>query len=347
MAEGPGRRNVLLEVIAALIVAGWAVRAACQLAGVSHMLWYRRQNPSVPAGVTIPHDQRAYPNRIPDEDAQRFLDRLNSEEFEELSVTQAWRRMLDNGEHHCSLASAHRIVAAAGQNGDRRPQRVAGDGRTRSKPVLLATAANQLWCWDITDIKGPGRQHLKLYTVMDVFSRKVVGHRVEQQENTLLAAELIERAVLAEWAAPAVLHADNGASMRAGGTHDLLRMLGIRPSHSRPRTSNDNPYIESLFKTVKYSLLFPGSFATLERAREYFTAFFADYNSNHRHTGLNGYTPDSVHDGSWPTLQRRRQETLDNYYRQHPERFRRPPTTPTPPKQAWINQPSHQLSQTA
>jgi transposase InsO family protein len=311
------------------------------------MFWYRSLKPEPARGIQIPHADRAYPNRIEPEVCEQLLERLNSPEYEDLSITQAWYRLLDNGEYYASMSSTHRIVKRAGQNGDRRPQRAAGTGAKRSKPVLEASGPNQLWCWDITDLYGPGKQHLKLYTVMDVFSRRVVGHRVEQQETAFQAAELMEQSVVDNWGAPDVMHSDNGAAMRGWQTYDVFRMLGIRPSHSRPRTSNDNPFIESLFKTVKYSLAFPGRFDSLEHARNYAKAFFIDYNENHRHSGLNGYTPDSVHEGYWTTVQTLRQEVLDTHYTQNPERYARRPSIRTPPSDVWINRPNHPLSQAA
>lgn len=142
---------------------------------------------------------------------------------------------------------------------------------------------------------APGKHTYKLYTIMDVFSRRVVGHRVEYTESAALAATLIRNAVADNERCPAVLHADNGGPMRAGTTLDLARALGITLSYSRPRVSDDNPYSESLFKTVKYCLDFPQRFQDLQHARDYMAAFFTDYNTNHRHSGLNYYTPDTVH----------------------------------------------------
>ena len=310
------------------------------------MFWYRSLKPEPVRGIQIRHADRAYPNRIHPEVCEQLLERLNSPEYEDLSITQAWYRLLDNGEYYASMSSTHRIVRRAGQNGDRRPLR-AGAGAQRSKPVLETTGPNQLWCWDITDLYGPGKQHLKLYTVMDIFSRRVVGHRVEQKESAFQAAELMEQSVVNNGGAPDVMHSDNGAAMRACQTYDVFHMLGIRPSHSRPRTSNDNPFIESLFKTVKYSLPFPGRFDSLDHARSYTQAFFADYNENHRHSGLNGYTPDSVHEGYWTTIQTLRQEVLDTHYTQNPERYARRPCIKTPPTDVWINRPNHPLSQAA
>ncbi|MHC6595239.1 IS3 family transposase [Arthrobacter sp. C152] len=334
-------------MVAALVAAGWAVTAACTVAGLSRMSWYRHLTPVTPAGISVPHSERAYPNRVSDQEASAFLERLNSPEYAELSATQAFQRMLDAGEYFFSLATAHRVLRRAGLNGDRRPQRPYGSGSPRNKPVLHATSPNQVWCWDITDLRGPGRQAYKLYTVIDMFSRKIVGHRVEQQENASLAAEMIEQAVLGLWAAPDVLHADNGTAMRASNTYELLRRLGIRHSHSRPRTSNDNPFIEAMFKTVKYSLEFPDRFESLATARDYFNAYFTDYNRHHLHAGLNWYSPDSVHDGSWPTQQHQRQQSLNEHFRQHPTRYRKAPSVPGPPDKVWINQPTPQLSQTA
>lgn len=173
---------------------------------------------------------------------------------------------------------------------------------------------------------------------MDVFSRKVVGHRVEYTESAALASTLIRDAVTGNKRRPAVLHADNGSPMRAG----------ITLSYSRPRVSDDNPYSESLFKTVKYDLDFPRRFRDLQHARDYMAAFFTDYNTNHHHSGLNYYTPDTVHHGLVEQTRRQRQTTLDACYARNPHRYRHRPTAPGVPPTAGINhnQPT-QLSQTA
>jgi putative transposase len=345
LAEEARRRDVLLGVIAALGAVGYGIRRSCLLLGLSHETWYRHRRGNERPGVTVGHRDRAYPNRISPEEEQKLLRRINDEEYAGLSVTQAVRRMADAGEIYCSLASAHRIM-----NGDRR--RRSGTGAAsgaRSKPVCQATAPNQLWSWDITMLRGPGRQQLKLYTIIDVFSRKVVGHRVHHVENSALAQQLIYQAVLAADRVPEVLHADNGGPMRSATTWELLRTLGIKASHSRPRVSNDNPYIESLFKTVKYSLEFPERFGSVDHAREFMHWFFDDYNNHHLHSGLNWFTPASVHDGTATLTQDRRQQTHEAYYRRHPNRFRKPPLIPGPPQEAWINQPTQtqELSQTA
>ena len=336
-------------MIAALSVAGYGVRKACILLGLSHETWYRHRRGTEGPGIVIAHRDRAYPNRISPEEEENLLRAVNTEELSGLSVTQAVRRMADAGEIYCSVASAHRIIRRHGQNGDRRRRSGGAATGSRAKPVLQTVAPNQLWSWDITMLRGPGRQQLKLYTIIDVFSRKVMGHRVEQVEDSSLAQDLIRSAVLDARVAPQVLHADNGGPMRSARTWELLRTLGIRPSHSRPRVSNDNPYIESLFKTVKYSLEFPERFESIEHARDFASWFFDDYNNHHLHSGLNWFTPASVHAGTATDVRIQRQQAHEAYYRRHPERFRKPPVTAGPPEEAWINQPNEtlKLSQTA
>lgn len=341
-------KGIALTFAGYLVSAGWSAVKTCALLGLHRTTWYRHLKPSIPVGITLPHKGRAYPNRISTAEAEEFMERLNSEDYGNLSVSQAYYRMLDTGHCSFSIASAHRIVAAHGQNGDRRKQRNATGSRQRVKPVLNADAPNQLWSWDITMLHGPGNHTYRLYTIMDVYSRKVVGHRVEHTETAALAAALIQDAVTGNQHSPRVLHADNGAPMRAGTTLDLARALGIELSYSRPRVSDDNPYSESLFKTVKYDLDFPRRFADLDHARDHMAAFFTDYNTNHRHSGLNYYTPDTVHHGHIEQARSQRQATLDACYNRNPHRYRRKPTAPGAPSPAGINhKTTTQLSQTA
>jgi len=347
MVDVKAWKDVTLSFAGKLVAAGWSAVKACALVGLHRTTWYRHLNPPARAGISVPQADRAYPNRITPAESEEFMELLNSQDYGNLSVTQAYYRMLDKGHCSFSIAAAHRIVASHGQNGDRRAQR-GGTGPARVKPVLEATAPNQLWSWDITMLHGPGKHTYKLYTIMDVFSRRVVGHRVEYTESAALAATLIRNAVADNERCPAVLHADNGGPMRAVTTLDLARALGITLSYSRPRVSDDNPYSESLFKTVKYCLDFPQRFQDLQHARDYMAAFFTDYNTNHRHSGLNYYTPDTVHYGLVEQARRQRQTTLDACYARNPHRYRRRPTAPGVPPRAGINhkQPTP-LSQTA
>ena len=347
MVSAKAWKDIALTFTGNLVAAGWSAVKACALVGLHRTTWYRHLNPAAPAGITVPQADRAYPNRINAAEAEAFMGLLNSRDYGNLSVTQAYYRMLDAGHCSFSVAAAHRIVAAHGQNGDRRV--VAGGlSSQRAKPVLEATAPNELWSWDITMLHGPGKHTYKLYTILDVFSRRVVGHRVEYTETAAFASALIRDAVTENRTRPGILHADNGAPMRAGTTLDLARSLGITLSYSRPRVSDDNPYSEAMFKTVKYDLEFPRRFQDLQHARDYMAAYFMDYNANHRHSGLNYYTPDTVHHGRVEHARRHRQAALDACYARNPQRYRAKPAAPGVPPAAGINhKQTNQLSQTA
>ena len=320
---------------------------ACDLLGVARSSVYRHLAGGRVSTLTIPQADRNYPNRLTAEEQAAIVARLNQDDVADLSIREAYYTLLDQGEYLCSLATMHRVMRQAGQSGDRRRCSTNGTALPRVKPVLVADAPRQVWCWDITDLPGPGRQRFKLFTMLDLYSRQVVGHRAERYESRELAAEFIQATIDAEGTQPRVIHADNGASMRAGTTRDLLARLHITASHSRPRVSNDNPYVESLFKTTKYDRRFPERFDSLEHARAWADEFFTDYNTSHHHAGLAGHTPERVHDGSWPTHHEHWRTVKDAYARRHPHRHHRPPVTHEPPDTVWINPPHHQLSQTA
>lgn len=321
--------------------------AACRWLGVPRATMYRRLSPRPGTGLKVPQRDRSYPHRLSTAERQQVVARLNQADVEDKSIRQAFHHLLDTGEYLCSLASMHRIMRAAGQSGDRRRQRQPDPARRRSKPVLAATAPRQVWCWDITALQGPGRQSFKLFTMIDLYSRYVVGHRVELAESKELAAAFIQDAVTDQRASPQVIHADNGSPMRAGTTRDLLATLHIHASYSRPRVSNDNPYAESLFKTLKYDPVFPDRFDSLEQARSWTAWFFERYNTDHHHAGLAGHTPARVHDGSWPTTHQTWIATKQAYADRHPERHAKAPVTHEPPDIVWINPPNHELPQTA
>lgn len=321
---------------------------ACQWLGVARATMYRLRSGKPAGGVTIAQADRAYPHRLGTQEREQVVDRLNQADVEAMSITQAFHHLLDLGEYLCSLSTMHRIMKAAGQSGDRRQQRVHDPANARVKPELEATAPRQVWCWDITQLQGKGRQRFKLFTMIDLYSRYVVGHRIEYAESKELAKEFISDAVCGQRSTPWVLHADNGSAMRAGTTRDLLATLHITASYSRPRVSNDNPHIESLFKTVKYDPVFPHQFDSIEEARTWCTWFFERYNHHHHHSGLAGHTPARIHDGSWPGFHDVWVNAKQAYATRHPERhLRAAPVTHTPPDTVWINQPIQELSQTA
>jgi putative transposase len=314
------------------------VSDACALMGVSRATWYRRQNP--PARVTdpIPQKERMQPAALTGEEQARIEGYLADEKFADFSVSQVFYRLLDEGVFIASLASWHRIARARKLSGDRRTQ---ATHPPASIPELCAVRPNQVWSWDITVLQSVDRgRNFKLYVILDVFSRYVVGWRLEPAENAILAVEMLTEALTGQQADLEVLHADRGSAMTSDIMTQTLKQLGIVQSHSRPRVSNDNPFSESQFKTMKYDLDYPDKFDDLEHARTWTTRFIDAYNTEHRHSGIGYYTPESVHDGTWTVFQTRRQRALDAAWKRHPHRYRRRPKAHTVHAESWINNPS-------
>jgi putative transposase len=260
---------------------------------------------------------------------------LSEDRFADMSVQQVFWEVFDEGHFVASMRTWYRIAARRKLSGDRR--RVSTHP-PKKIPELIATGPNQVWSWDITRIPiKTQRSPLHLYLIEDVFSRRCVGWRLEHREQDDMAADLIQNTVLAERAKPHTLHADGGPSMTSTKVHQLLKNLGVDASHSRPHVSNDNPFSEALFKTTKYDLDYPGTFDDDDHANQWLQTFLHRYNSHHHHSGLAGFTPDSVHDGSWTQLATRRQTLLDHHHQTHPDRYHHPPVTATPPGTVWIN----------
>jgi putative transposase len=236
----------------------------------------------------------------------------------------------------------YRVLNNDGASRERRDQLTHPEYR---KPELLATAPNQLWSWDITKLRGPAKwTYFYLYVILDVFSRYVVGWMVAPREGAELARKLIEDTSEKQIILPdqLTIHADRGSSMRSKPVAFLLADLSITKTHSRPYTSNDNPYSESQFRTLKYRPEFPDRFGSLPDARAFCHTFFAWYNEDHRHSGIGMMTPAMVHHGLAPEVRENRQLVLDAAYAAHPDRFVRRPPTPLPlPKEVWINKPQN------
>lgn len=322
----------------------------CVLLGIARASYYRHLNPpvltGVLTGVVVPHRDRAYPNRVSPAEAEEVINSLNSEEIADMSIRQGYFHLLDQGRYLCSLSTMHRIMRAAGQSADRRRHATHQQVGPRSTPRLCATGPGQVWCWDITNLPGPGRYVFKLYSMIDLYSRYVVGHRVEMTEDKNFTEGLFNNAFTRQGCTPQVIHADNGAVMRAGTVRELMAAVQVHASYSRPRVSNDNAFAEALFKTVKYDLAYPERFDSLEHARDWAQEFFEQYNTSHHHASLAGHTPARVHDGTWQQTHDQWTATKTAYATQHPARHPRQPVTPTPPDTVWINKPN-QLSQTA
>jgi transposase InsO family protein len=279
----------------------------------------------------------------PDERAA-VLDLLNQPQYADLAPAQVWARELDEGRYWCSQSTMYRILREHDQVGERRAQ---ATHPARKKPELMADAPNVIWSWDITKLRGPQRGvWYQLYTVIDIWSRYVVGHLVAATEDSHLAEALIADAIARHRVdrGRLTVHADRGPAMTSKTVVQLLADLNVARSHSRPKTSNDNPFIEASFKTLKYDPAFPGRFGSIQHAREHCEAFYTYYNHEHRHSGIGLHTPASVHFGTAETIREQRQLTLNAAYAAHPARFTRRPGAPELPTQAWINKPAEQTA---
>jgi putative transposase len=265
---------------------------------------------------------------------------LHEERFQDRSPAAVFATLLDEGVYHCSLRTMYRILDEAGETRERRDQLIHPQYQ---KPELLASAPNQLWSWDITKLRGPAKwTYFYLYVILDVFSRYVVGWMVAPRESAVLASKLIEESCEKQQIQPGQLglHADRGSAMRSKPVALLLADLSVTKTHSRPYTSNDNPYSESQFRTMKYRPEFPDRFGCIQDSRAFCQTFFPWYNDNHRHSGIGMMTPAMVHYGLAAAVRENRQSVLDIAYAAHPERFvRRPPTPARLPREVWINQP--------
>ncbi len=319
------------------------IQSACDALGVARASFYRRRpllGPAPPGPLPAPAP-RPLPVRAlsPDErESVRAL--LNSERFQDCSPAAINATLLDEGQYLCSTRTMYRVLEEDGATRERRDQLVHPQYR---KPELLATAPNQLWSWDITKLRGAAKwSYFYLYVILDVFSRYVVGWMVAPRESAELARKLIEETCEKQHIQPGQLglHADRGSAMRSKPVALLLADLSVTKTHSRPYTSNDNPYSESQFRTMKYRPEFPDRFGCIQDSRAFCRTFFPWYNDEHRHSGIGMMSPAMVHYGLAAAVRENRQAALDVAYAAHPERFvRRRPAPPPLPKEVWINKP--------
>jgi putative transposase len=315
-----------------------STKRACALLGASRATRYRHRRPPV-AGPPAPRP--APSNALTEAERQHILAVLRSEEYCDLAPAQVWARLLDDGIYLCSISTMYRLLAAAGENRERRRQRT---HPAKKKPELIARRPNQVWSWDITKLQGPARGvYYELFVIIDIFSRYIVGWMVSPAETGELAEAFIADALAAQGITrdQLTLHADRGTSMTSKPVAQLLVDLGVARSHSRPHVSNDNPYSEAQFKTLKYCPAFPGHFGSIEDARSFCAVFFDHYNHVHRHAGIGLHTPASVHYDTATEIRAQRALTLNAAYATNPARFRhRRPQPPKLPTVAWINEPT-------
>lgn len=324
---------------------GLAVSVACQALGVPRASIYRarqrRRRIVVRAAAARPRP----PLSLSDSERERVLAVLNSERFADMAPPAIYATLLEEGQYLASVRTMYRLLTAEGQSLERRCQRV---HPVYAKPELLATRPNEVWSWDISKLKGPVRwSAFHLYVILDIFSRYVAGWMVALRESAELAEQLIAETIAKQHIAPGTLtlHADRGTSMRSKTVAQLLVDLDVTRTHSRPHVSDDNPYSESQFKTLKYRPDFPARFGSLEDARAHCQRFFHWYNHEHRHSGIGLMSPHVVHYGTAEVLQAQRAQTLQLAYAAQPLRFKgRMPRPPALPTAAWINPPKETIS---
>ncbi len=309
---------------------------ACRALGVSRATFYRRKRPT--PGHQQPHPTPA--RALCQQEREHVIDVLSSPRFVDRSPGEVVATLLDEEEYLCSERTMYRILAANQPVRERRNQR---EHPQYAKPELMATAPNQIWSWDITKLLGPQKwTYYYLYVLLDIFSRYAVGWMVADRENSALAGRLIEETCNKQGVQPDMLtlHSDRGSPMTSKCTAQLLADLGVTRSLSRPQVSDDNPFSEAQFKTLKYHPGFPGRFLCIDHATSYCRSFIPWYNTEHRHGGISMLTPHDVHYGRAPAILARRQQTMDAAWTAHPERFVRgfPKTTPLP-EAVWINPP--------
>ncbi len=310
---------------------------ACRTLNVPRSSLYRARKPK-----QAPSPRPTPPRGLKPEEKAAVRTVLNSERFWDCAPREVYATLLDEGVYHCHWRTMYGILAEHDEVLERRNQRC---HPASSRPELRATGPNQLWSWDITCLRGPRGSYYYLYTIIDVFSRYLVGWMIALRESADLAQVLIAETCAKQGIKQdqLILHADRGSAMRSKSVAQLLIDLGVAKSHSRPHTPTDNPFSEAQFKTMKYRPDYPQAFNGIEDARSWGRDFVQWYNHEHHHTGLALMTPATVHYGQTEAVYEQRQRVLDAAYAAHPERFvRGKPTPPKLPDEVWINQPENE-----
>ena len=312
---------------------------ACRALGLARATVYRRRRPE--RASPRRRERRSPPPRaLRSEERAQVARVLHSERFVDRAPAQIVATLLDEGQYLCSVRTMYRLLEARGEAKERRRRCV---HPAYQRPELVATAPNQVWSWDLTKLRGPAKWlYFHLYVLLDLFSRYVVGWMLARHESGALARRLLAESCERQGIAPGQLtiHADRGSAPASKTVAQLLADLGVERSHSRPHVSNDNPFSESHFATLKGHPEFPDRFVSFEHAHGFCRHFFPWYNTEHRHSGIAFLTPERVHTGRAPVVLAQRATVLDTAYAAHPERFvRRPPKPLGLPEAVWINPP--------
>lgn len=323
------------------------VRQACKAVGEAQARWYRRHRLS-PLPLRPERRKGIQPRALSEEERAELRSTLNSEEHVDEAPATVYAKLLDSGVYLASVSTMYRVLRTFDEVRERRRQ---ATHPAAKKPELIATEPNRVWSWDITKLLGPAKwTYYYLYVIVDIFSRYAPGWMLARAENAAFAKGLLAETVAKQGVGfgQLTIHADRGSPMVAKPVAFLLAELGVTRSYSRPHVSNDNPYSESQFRTLKYRPEFPDRFGSYEDARAFCRRFFNWYNEAHRHSGIGFHTPADVHYGRAELVRVRRTEVLAAAYAAHPERFvRKVPQPPALPTVAWINQPSKEDSASA
>lgn len=319
----------------------YGISESCKAFGVSQAAFYRQRNPKPEIETKNKKNQR----RLTKNEEDIVLNVLTNKRFMDESVPEIYTTLLDENTYLCSQRTMYRILERTQAVRERRDQCHHPEYK---KPELLATGPNQVWSWDITKLKGPQKwSYYYLYVIMDIYSRYIVGWLTATRESAALAERLIQDTCFKQDIGQnqLTIHADRGTSMRSKLVAQLLADMGITKTHSRPHTSNDNPYSEAQFKTLKYHHTFPKSFGCIEDAKTFLRGFFAWYNCQHKHSGIGYVTPEDMHIGKAHRIREKRCCVLNQAYQNHPERFvKGVPQPPEIPKAAWINKPEEKVA---
>lgn len=317
-----------------------AITKACEALGISRASHYRKRKPKPEPTQKVAGACRVPGRALTKQEQDQVWEHLHSPRFVDKAPPQIVAMLKDDGIYVCSISTMYRLLRSRNEVHERRRQRAPS---TASRPELLASGPNQVWSWDITKLKGPKKwSYYYLYVIIDIFSRCVVGWCIAEKENALLAEALIQETILREGIVPGTLtlHADRGSAMTSTTVADLLIDLGVEKSHSRPHTSDDNPFSESHFKTMKSRPEVPARFGSVEEARLLFRELFAWYNNEHRHSGIAMLTPAMVHNGTAQEVLAARAVVLTDFYVANPQRFvNQAPVPEVLPKEVWINPP--------
>jgi transposase InsO family protein len=319
------------------------VARACAVMGVNRARVYRvRERRRHLSGAQVPRRPRPGPPlALTAEERAAVLQALNSNRFADMAPASIYATLLDEDRYLCSVRTMYRLLAADGAVRERRNQLT---HPVYTKPELLATGPCQVWSWDITKLRGPVKwSYFHLYVILDIFSRYVVGWMIALRETAELAEQLIADTVAKQAIEPGTLtlHADRGTSMRSKPVAQLLVDLDVAKTHSRPHVSDDNPFSEAQFRTLKYRPDFPERFGCIEDARTHCQRFFDWYNTQHRHSGIGMMTPATVHYHRAAAVCKQRTSTLDAAFARNPKRFKGvAPQPPSAPTAVWINPPA-------